>query len=223
MSRPHTRMQGRWLGVVVAASFVALLAALPVTAAARDRNHDRIPDRWERRHHLSLQVNQANRDQDGDELENLGEYQAGTDPRDKDTDGDGTPDVEENAGEVASFTPGAEEGTGTLVIDLYAGGQLTGEVTERTRIVCRPEVPEEEATVSRNGPPFGGPPADGTEEGTEEEGDVPSFERPGEPGGPGCHRGTPCTTEDLVTGAVVHQADINVSANGNTFRLIALG
>ncbi len=203
MSRTHTRMQSRWLGVAVAASFVALMAALPVTAAARDRNHDRIPDRWERRHHLSLQVNQANRDQDSDELENLGEYQAGTDPRDADTDGDGTPDIDENAGEVASFTPGVEEGTGTLVIDLYAGGQLTGEVTERTRIVCRPEVPEEE--------------------GTEEEGDVPSFERPGEPGGPGCHRGTPCTTEDLVTGAVVHQADINVSANGNTFRLIALG
>ena len=203
MSRTHTRMQSRWLGVAVAASFVALMAALPVTAAARDRNHDRIPDRWERRHHLSLQVNQANRDQDSDELENLGEYQAGTDPRDADTDGDGTPDIDENAGEVASFTPGAEEGSGTLVIDLYAGGQLTGEVTERTRIVCRPEVPEEV--------------------GTEEEGDAPSFERPGEPGGPGCHRGMPCTTEDLVTGAVVHQADINVSANGNTFRLIALG
>jgi hypothetical protein len=39
------------------------LLAIPAAALARhghgDRNHDRIPDKWERHHHLSLHKNQA--------------------------------------------------------------------------------------------------------------------------------------------------------------------
>ncbi|HEX8854141.1 MAG TPA: hypothetical protein VF752_00970 [Thermoleophilaceae bacterium] len=82
----------------VAAAALALLA-LPASALAssKDRNHDRIPDRWEKRHHLSLRVNQAKRDQDNDGLNNLGEFRSHTDPRDPDTDNDGVEDGDEDA------------------------------------------------------------------------------------------------------------------------------
>jgi hypothetical protein len=71
---------------------LAAVLALPATAAARDRNHDQIPDRWERAHHLSLRVNQAARDPDRDGLNNYNEWIDGTDPHRADSDGNGTPD-----------------------------------------------------------------------------------------------------------------------------------
>ena len=55
-----------------------------------DHNHDRIPDRWEKRHDLSLKVKQHRRDQDSDGLKNRGEWRAKLDPRDDDTDDDGS-------------------------------------------------------------------------------------------------------------------------------------
>ena len=83
------------------------------------------PDRWEKRHKLSLKVKQAGLDQDRDHLRNLGEFRQGTSPRDadsdddglrdgkehgvgndpadKDSDGDGVKDGDENAGTIASF------------------------------------------------------------------------------------------------------------------------
>jgi hypothetical protein len=81
------------------------LLALPGSALARghsktaraDRNHDGIADKWERRNHLSLRVNQAKRDQDKDGLNNLGEFRAHTNPRDADTDSDGVSDANEDA------------------------------------------------------------------------------------------------------------------------------
>lgn len=82
------------------------LLALPGSALARsshskaaraDRNHDGIADKWERRHHPSLRVNQAKRDQDSDGLNNLGEFRSKTNPRDADTDNDGTNDANEDA------------------------------------------------------------------------------------------------------------------------------
>ena len=74
----------------------AIVLALPATAAARDRNHDRIPDRWEKRHHLSLKVKQTRKDQDRDGLRNLGEFRSRTDPRDADSDDDGVEDADED-------------------------------------------------------------------------------------------------------------------------------
>ncbi len=250
----HTK-RGRWAGLAVVASLALMLTAMAASASARDRNHDGIPDRWEKRHKLSLKVDQAPRDQDSDEMPNIGEFEAGTDPRDADSDGDGTPDGEELAGEVASFTPGEEEDTGTLVITLYAGGELSGTVDEDTRIICprEEEAAEEESSdeqsaeaSSRQGPgpsgrpPLGPPPSDDDESADDEsadedeaaEGEGPSG-RPslgqGPPGnqGPGGHHdgchGTPCSTDELVAGATVHEADVNVSANGNKFKVVALG
>src|SRR3954454_681939 len=104
--------------------------ALPGVAAARDRNHDGLPDRWETAHHLSLHANQARHDQDRDGLNNRGEFRAGDDPRDADTDGDGVRDGEENAGKVVSFD------NGVLTISLFDGSTLTGKVTPETEVKC---------------------------------------------------------------------------------------
>jgi hypothetical protein len=120
---------------IIAALTLAAIASLSLAAAApakaRDRNHDRIPDRWEKRHHLSLKVKQARRDQDRDGLTNLGEYRAGLHPRDPDTDGDGTEDGDENAGRIVSF-----EGD-VLTISLAGGGTLSAKVGEETRVKCK--------------------------------------------------------------------------------------
>src|SRR3954452_10962586 len=115
-----------------AATLLALAASLLLAAAAsaHDRNRDRIPDRWEHAHHLSLHVNQVRRDQDHDGLNNRGEFRAHMNPRKADTDGDGINDGDENAGTIASFE------NGVLTINLAGGGTLTGAVTDETEIEC---------------------------------------------------------------------------------------
>src|SRR6188768_1328100 len=80
-------------------------------------------DRWERSHHLSLRVNQARRDQDHDGLDNRGEYRAGFNPHDRDSDDDGIADGRESARTVSSFA------NGVLTITLAKGGTLTAKVT----------------------------------------------------------------------------------------------
>jgi hypothetical protein len=81
---------------MLAVTSIAVISAFaPAGADARpaaDSNHDRIPDRWEIRHHLSLRVQQTFRNQDHDELFNLYEVRSGSSPRLSDTDGDGVRD-----------------------------------------------------------------------------------------------------------------------------------
>src|SRR4051812_6056700 len=109
----------------------SVLVAGSAQAKGTDRNRDGLPDRWERAHHLSLRLNQARRDQDHDGLDNRGEYRAGMNPHDRDSDDDGTADGRENAGSVTSFA------NGLLTITLAKGGTLTAKVTDATRIECR--------------------------------------------------------------------------------------
>jgi hypothetical protein len=116
----------------------ALAMALAVAASlmlaggafAKDRNHDRIPDKWEKRHHLSLAHKQGRRDQDHDGLKNRGEFRAHLDPRDADTDDDGIDDSAEHPGTVASFE------NGELTISLANGGSVSGMVTDETEVKC---------------------------------------------------------------------------------------
>src|SRR3954449_1285786 len=110
MKLPH-----RLTTCAVAVLGLLALLALPGAAAAKDGNHDRIPDRWEKRHHLSTAVNQARHDQDRDHLRNRAEFLAGDNPRDRDSDDDGVIDGNENAGTIDSF----DSATGRLVIDLF--------------------------------------------------------------------------------------------------------
>jgi hypothetical protein len=115
---------------LIATGALALALVSPAAAqAATDRNHDRIPDRWEREHHLSLRVDQSQRDQDHDGLRNRAEYRSHTDPRRRDSDRDGVPDAREDADhdgvsnaseQEHSGSPGA--GTGDAPDRATAGG-----------------------------------------------------------------------------------------------------
>lgn len=99
------------VSALVAGVLAALLLAVPgFSAGPRDANGDKLPDRWEKKHDLSLKVDQARKDQDRDGLRNMGEYKQGSDPRDADTDGDG--DVDGDDERPCKHEEGSEEGQG---------------------------------------------------------------------------------------------------------------
>ena len=195
MSRTH-RLAATLAAVV---ALVAILA-VPGTAVAKDHNHDRIPDRWEKRHRLSLKVNQARRDQDRDRLRNRAEFLAGTNPHDSDTDNDGIPDGDEHAGTIQSFDPS----TGMLVVSLFGGGSVGGFVTEETEIECDDSGGEASASDSSD---------DG--EGSDDEGEDESGDDEGE-------EGSECTVADLVPGATVDEAELELTNGVAIFDTVEL-
>jgi hypothetical protein len=78
----------------VVVSVVALVClAGPITwAVARDRDNDKLPDRWERRHGLSTHKKSGRGDPDHDKLRNRREHRLRLNPRRADTDRDGLRD-----------------------------------------------------------------------------------------------------------------------------------
>jgi hypothetical protein len=219
--------------VSLAAALVAALTLLPAGASARskhkhkscptsariDRNRDRIPDRWECRHNLSLKVKQTKLDPDRDGLNNQGEFQAGDDPHKADSDNDGVKDGNEHAGTIKSFQadPGSPN-TGTLTIALDGGGTVTGKVTGGTECKVNPAAPT--ATASRNGESGDdrGDGAPGSTSRDNEHGDAnqnDANENENENHG--------CTAADLTQNRVVKEAELKVSSAGSIFREIKLG
>lgn len=203
--------------VVLAAVAACAVPAATATAGTTDRDHDHMPDRWERSHHLNTHRNDAARDADRDGLRNLAEYRAGTDPRDRDSDDDGLSDKAEHAGTVASFA------NGTLTLTLFDGTTLTGTVDGRTEIEC-----DDAAAPTAPAPATGTSTAalrhDGADDRDDDRGDDDRRGRDGdeaedenedEDGG--------CTTAALVPGATVDEAVVAVTAAGRAFRKIELG
>ncbi len=160
--------------LIAALLFVALSAA-----PAQARDHDKLPDRWERKHHLNLKKNDAKRDRDRDGLSNLREYRAhtnprkkdsdrdglkdgaerrfGFNPRDRDSDNDGTKDGRENAGKVTQLS------STSITIRLAAGGKLTAGLE-----VCTPaaEAPGESSNPAD--------PGESADDPSEDTGEAPS-------------------------------------------------
>lgn len=215
-----TRLHIPRLFLIAALGALAILV-LPGAAAAKraDRNHDGIPDRWEKRHHLSLKVNQAHRNQDREGLDNRAEFENGTNPRDADTDDDsltdaqdvsmgddptdadtdddGIEDGDENGGTVVSF-----DGT-TLTINLTGGGTISGQVTESTEIACE-DGHDGSAQASEDS------------QESDESGD--DAEASGSDG-PGSGS---CTSADLVAGATVQEAELTETPSGPVFDEVKL-
>lgn len=218
------------LALAAALGLIALLA-LPGFAAAKakDRNHDGIPDRWEKRHHLSLKANQAHRNQDHEGLNNREEFEnatnprdpdtdddaltdaqeveIGDDPNDSDTDDDGVEDGEENAGTILSF-----DGT-TLTIKLFDGSMLSGLVTEQTEIECEQGQSQAGAQASSEG-------GDQSDEDQSGEDNSAGGDESGD--GPGCCTPGCCTTADLVPGTPVQEAELEITSGGAVFEEIEL-
>ena len=201
------------------------LLALPAAAAAKDRNHDGLPDGWEKAHHLSLTVNQANRDQDHDGLRNRSEFRHGTNPRaadtdhdglndgaevetgnnprKDDTDGDGRDDGQENAGTVASFTGGV------LTITLADGSTLKGTVTDATKVKCE----RGDAAADDQGDDQGEDTARAARDGGDDNGDN------GEGDDDANANSAPCT---IAAGDPVHEASVTTTSTGLAFKEVEL-
>jgi hypothetical protein len=244
MIRSQARRARAGLALVAAAALAML--ALPGIAAAKDGNHDRIPDRWETRHRLSLDLNQAGRDQDRDHLRNRAEFLADDNPRDRDSDDDGVIDGDENAGTIQSF----DATTGRLTITLFGGDTISGLVTDRTRIKCEDEHSPDVSTRARHGEEepgddrgghgeeagddnggHGEEPGDDHGDHGEEAGDDNGGDNSG-PGsshsgrGPSGHddngTGANCTTSDLIVGATVEEAELELEHGTASFDEVEL-
>ena len=161
--------QPDWALMRLALLALSLLALAAPTAAqaATDRDRDRLPDRWEKRFHISTAKASAEGDPDRDRVDNLNERRQGTNPRDRDSDNDRRPDGREDrdgdalsnaAEDLTGNDPvdrdtdddgvrdGAERaGTvaslqdGELTIRLARGGVLRGFVDDSTVVGCSSE------------------------------------------------------------------------------------
>jgi hypothetical protein len=187
---------------LVLALTLAFAASLMLAggAFAKDRNHDRIPDKWEKRHDLSLKHKQGRRDQDHDGLKNRGEWRAKLDPRDADTDGDGVDDGDENTGAVESFEDGV------LTISLFNGDTVKGAVTDDTEIEC-----DDDADDDRDHHHGGHHGDHGDDDGDDDHGDDDGPDAMAADHGDDDDEGNEdCGTEALVAGAKVLEAELEI-------------
>src|SRR4051794_24975825 len=155
---------------VLIAAITAALLVVPAAALAKrgDRDHDRMSDKWERKHHLNPRAKDARKDPDKDHLSNLSEFRHHTDPRDADTDDDGVDDGNEVRDHTSprhddSDDDGVEDGdelsgtivsfeNGVLTIQRAAegAGTVSGTVNDQTVIDCDDD-DAPAATTSRDG------------------------------------------------------------------------
>ena len=219
------------IGILLAAILALIAVSLPSTASAKDRNHDRIPDKWEKSHKLSLKKDQRKLDQDRDGLRNRGEFRSGTNPRDKDSDDDGINDKKEKAGVITAYNSEAQ----TLTISLYAGGELSGSVTGNTEVECESaessddesgsedsgdrhgnrgddesgddESGDDESGDDESGDDESGDDESGDDDGTEDEGD----------GHHGDEGDGDCSLEDLAVDVEITEAEVKYTADGAVF------
>jgi hypothetical protein len=207
MNSPRRPRSLRPAHLIAGLAAVALALAIPTVASAKDRNHDRIPDRWERSHRLSLKVNQAKRDQDRDGLKNRQEWRARMDPRDADSDDDGIEDGDEGAGRIASFDPG----TGELTINVMNGGSVTGLVTDATEVKCDDGDDHGDEDGDSGGHDHGHDDRAARSDGQTEPGDDHE-----------CDDETPCTVDDLAPGTTVQEASLEIEGGTATWEEIEL-
>jgi hypothetical protein len=206
---------------------LALVAALGVVSSAsagsRDRNNDRLPDRWEKRHGLSLKVKQAKRDQDRDGLNNRGEFRARTNPRDHDTDDDGVKDGDENAGTIKSFEDGV------LTITLAGGGELAAKVDGDTEIEChssrdhKARASHDEGDDEDNSGPGGGDGEHGDDDGPDHDADDDHGDH--EDGDDVNDHGDDddrCSADALKAGTKVHEAELEITSKGKHWEELEL-
>src|SRR3954470_16511124 len=91
--RTTRRVQVRKIKLLLFGVVLAALLALPAGAMARDRDHDKLPDKWEHKFHLSTHHKSGKGDPDKDGLNNRGEFKSKTNPRRRDSDDDGLNDA----------------------------------------------------------------------------------------------------------------------------------
>jgi hypothetical protein len=203
------------------ATLLALVGMLLLagSASAKDRNRDGIPDRWEKRHHLSLDVKQGRKDQDRDGLRNRAEWRSGTSPRDADSDDDGTEDGDENAGTVLSFA------NGVLKISVFGGEPMSGQVTDATEIECEhspaAKMSHDDPGEDESGDDHGDDPA-GDDHGDDPSGDDHSGDDHGDDEDDDRFDEQACGTDQLVAGVKVVEAELRLRNGVAVFKKLEL-
>jgi len=244
----------RRLTLLISVALAILAFAIPAAASAKrshhrshhharlaDRNHNGIPDRWERK----FRVHKASADPDRDGVTNLGEFNNGTNPRDADTDNDGindgqddanddgVADGQEQAGTITSF-----DGT-TLVITLVNGNTESGTVNSGTEIECEDaSQPTTTATTRDDGGDSSSGDSSGDSSGeTQSGGDNPTSSTSTPTSGDSEDQGdddqgennddqgdnSSCGTDALQSGTIVKEAELKLTSAGAVFESIDLG
>jgi hypothetical protein len=229
-------------GVVLAALLAVPGAAM---AKSRDRDHDKLPDKWEQKFHLSTHAKSAKGDPDKDGLNNLGEFRSRTNPRKADTNGNGVNDANDdqdndgvdNADEMGEHTNPAdpdtdndgvndgEETTGTIasfVADSANPGTGTLTITLADKSTITGKVDQTTEIECRTaGHDGNGHEKHGADDGPNH--DANDDNGGGDHSGPG--RGgdeTQCTTADLTAGTLVHEAELHGSGDQAVFEKVKL-
>jgi hypothetical protein len=211
---------------LIAAAIAASLLVLPAGALAkgRDRDHDRMPDKWEKKHHLNPHAKDARRDPDRDGLSNLSEFRHHTDPQKadtdddgvgdenevedhtnplrRDTDDDGVEDEDEISGTIVSF----QNNVLTIQLAGEGAGTVSGTVNDATEIECEDEDAQRTATASHDGSDNSGPGGDDNDD--DDQGEDEDERQ--------------CTTADLKPGTRVHEAELVKVGDSTVFREIEL-
>jgi hypothetical protein len=216
-ARTNGIRRGRWVSLVLGGAVGLALMVAP-GAAAKDRNHDQIPDRWENQHGLSLNKNQARKDQDSDKLNNKREFESGMDPNDPDSDDDGTEDGDEGSGTITAF----DATTGSLTISVFGGGDVTGAVTEDTEVKCDngDDNGDEDGDNEGGDEDHSGPGHDGN--GGDDEGDDDDNVAARSDDGGESDDEENCSVDDLAVGAVVQEAELEVEDGSAVWEEIEL-
>jgi hypothetical protein len=233
---PRTRIdQGgtmRKAKLLIVAMFTLALLAVPAAADAkrRDRDHDGLPDKWEKRHDLSVHKKSAKKDPDKDGLNNKREFKRHSDPRDADTDNDGLDDGDdvrmgddpcdddtdddgvEDGDELAGTVQSFDSATGVLTIALAGGGTQSGTVTDATRIECDNDDDAELSAARHDGDDESGDDRDNSGPGSTSSG--PGRDGDGDRGDDD-NEDEDCTAADLTDGRVVHEAKITTNDAGD--------
>jgi opacity protein-like surface antigen len=198
-------------------ALVALAVPAGATAKSADRDHDRMPDKWEKKFGLNTHKNDARKDKDSDGLRNAAEYTAGTNPSDADSDDDGVGDDDEHAGTIASF----DRTTGALTINLFGGGTLTGKVDATTEIKCDDEGEHGTPGHQRRGADDqggddsrGNPAPAGTTQPQPGSSGPGNANDDGDDDEQGAPQQPPCDTTALTAGRTVKEAKLNEANDG---------
>jgi hypothetical protein len=234
--------------IVLTAVMSFALVALPTAANAKrakhrkavpaDVNRDQIPDRWERSHKLSLRVNQAARDTDGDGLDNANEYLRRLDPRNEDSDHNGVADSDEALGTVAGLSGDK------LVVTLAGGRTIRGAVNDETFVVCPDDgsdpVDEEDPASTADDPaattgdetqlqdptddPAADPQVDPAANSDDSSAADPTTDPTDDPqAGADDPAPAECDVTSLTPGAAIQSATLSLTRSGPVFDVVELG
>jgi hypothetical protein len=219
----------RRLTLFISVALALLAFAIPATASAKrghhktrhhrvaDRNHNGIPDRWERK----FRVHKATADPDRDGVTNIGEFHNGTNPRDADTDNDGIDDGDDDANddgiddgdEQAGVIDSFDAATGKLTVKLVNGDSFTGTVNADTEIECEDAAaPTTTATTRHDG-----------ESGDDNSGPGSTSSDQGDDNDDQGENEGNCGTDALQPQTIVKEAELRLTAGGGVFEEIELG